>query len=419
MKTQLLLLSLAWIAAARAAESDQDFIAHEWGTFTSVQASDGNQLDWNPLIAPELPKFVYSGGQFLPENSSFAALSNGYKGQFVCRERMETPVIYFYNRRVLPQTVDVTVRFPQGTITEWYPQKSAADVREPGARRANGKIAPVLLWSHVDIMPSFLCSILLPQDNSGSNYYSARETDASQLIVGEQPKEIEKFLFYRGVGDFISPLRVGLAEDDSTRVSLLNLGQEDIPSLFLCEKRADGTFRWQPIEKLNVREPRDISLANATGIDEESLATALRAELVREGLYEKEAAAMVKTWRSAWLGEQGMRVIYTLPRAWTDRTLPLDISPAPQAIQRVMVGRAEIITPAMEDALLAIALCYNDAKPGDRIVLTTQARALGLGRFAEPTLRRLLYTHRIPYRAFAPCMEMVKATILPPPFAAR
>ena len=33
---------------------------------------------------------------------------------------METPVIYFYSKE--PQTVDVRVDFPQGIITEWYPQ---------------------------------------------------------------------------------------------------------------------------------------------------------------------------------------------------------------------------------------------------------------------------------------------------------
>ena len=39
---------------------DSDFVAHEWGTFTSVQGADGVQFDWNPFVAPELPKFVYA-----------------------------------------------------------------------------------------------------------------------------------------------------------------------------------------------------------------------------------------------------------------------------------------------------------------------------------------------------------------------
>src|SRR5690242_7357014 len=35
------------------------FVAHEWGTFTSVQGGDGVLLDWRPLQSSQLPKFVY------------------------------------------------------------------------------------------------------------------------------------------------------------------------------------------------------------------------------------------------------------------------------------------------------------------------------------------------------------------------
>ena len=34
-------------------------VAHEWGTFTSFQGSDGDLLEWKPLETSELPKFVY------------------------------------------------------------------------------------------------------------------------------------------------------------------------------------------------------------------------------------------------------------------------------------------------------------------------------------------------------------------------
>ena len=53
--------------------------------------------------------------------------------------------------------------------------------------------------------------------------------------------------------------------------------------------------------------------------------------LVEQGLYEKEARAMVNTWQDQWFAEEGTRVLYLLPRAWTDRTLPLQVSPRPTA----------------------------------------------------------------------------------------
>ena len=51
MKTPLI---LATLIAAQTFAAD-GYIAHEWGTFTSVQGAEGVQLGWNPLIAADLP----------------------------------------------------------------------------------------------------------------------------------------------------------------------------------------------------------------------------------------------------------------------------------------------------------------------------------------------------------------------------
>jgi len=44
--------------------------------------------------------------------------------------------------------------------------------------------------------------------------------------------------------------------------------------------------------------------------------------LIAAGLYEKEARAMVKTWESAWFGEEGDRLLYLEPRTRADELLP-------------------------------------------------------------------------------------------------
>src|SRR5215207_10116536 len=97
-----------------------DFIAHEWGTFTSVQGADGIQLEWNPLITTDLPKFVYDRNRPTANARGKAFRQYVSKSAFVALQRMETPVIYFYADEEV--TVDVNVRFPQGMVTEWYPQ---------------------------------------------------------------------------------------------------------------------------------------------------------------------------------------------------------------------------------------------------------------------------------------------------------
>lgn len=64
--------------------------------------------------------------------------------------------------------------------------------------------------------------------------------------------------------------------------------------------------------------------------------------LVREGLYDAEVRAMIDTWRDLWSAD-GVRVLYMVPRPFTDEVLPLQITPAPATVVRVLVGRAELL----------------------------------------------------------------------------
>src|SRR2546429_7762551 len=76
-------------------------------------------LDWRPLESSRLPNFVYNW-QHPGLNRHPGGMLTLTKNVLVTLQRMETPVIYFYTDE--PQTVDVAVDFPQGKITEWYPQ---------------------------------------------------------------------------------------------------------------------------------------------------------------------------------------------------------------------------------------------------------------------------------------------------------
>lgn len=408
MKTFFLLpaIFVTIAAAVCAAEPDAGVTVHEWGTFTSVQGADGVQMPWNPLVAPELPKFVYD--RHPPE------LGGTFKLSFTTRQRMETPVLYFYSDRA--RSVDVAVRFPEGIVTEWYPDKSAvppspvrvnsiAAAKEvssstppanlPPADALAGQLpgktvlAPMALhWKKVEILPPSAGAAALPLENAGSHYYAARETDASLLRTTTGGKtETEKFLFYRGVASFSTPLIVRPMGDDAAHVALTNSGAEELRNLFLYEVRVDGRLAWIAVPKLAPGESQTVALSQAE-MGGDKLLDLLRSALVHEGLYEKEAAAMVKTWESAWFGERGLRALYTLPRAWTDRTLPLAVTPPPKSIERVMVARAEIITPQMEIALREKMDRYVAARPEERPRIVEETRALGLGRFLEAASSR-------------------------------
>jgi hypothetical protein len=113
--------------------------------------------------------------------------------------------------------------------------------------------------------------------------------------------------------------------------------------------------------------------------------------LVRHGLYQKEAEAMVETWRDSWF-EEGTRLFYIVPHASIDAILPLDITPKPSAVARVFVGRIELIAPSVV-AEVKEALVTRDratiAKYG-RFLRPILARITGPGPVTDPAMQRSL-----------------------------
>src|SRR5687767_3721679 len=102
------------VATPRTSDAPTDLIVHEWGTFTSIAGPNGSAVEWMPTGGPtDLPCFVNS-------------LVGTYKFNIRGTIRMETPVLYFYSPRIA--AVDVQVDFPQGVISEWYPQASLTTI---------------------------------------------------------------------------------------------------------------------------------------------------------------------------------------------------------------------------------------------------------------------------------------------------
>jgi len=122
-------------------------------------------------------------------------------------------------------------------------------------------------------------------------------------------------------------------------------------------------------------------------------------------LYEKEARAMVKTWRSSWFGEDGTRLFYMLPQPITDELIPLHIDPQPQEMVRVLVGRMEIMSPEDEQKIMELvkksaaarAAHFAESASGHKSDAGKEAaqpyqlpsEILELGRLGEPALVRV------------------------------
>ena len=404
MKTKLLfsILVVAQLNVLASPQPDKGFVAHEWGTFTSVQGADGIQLEWNPLVVSELPDFVYDRNRSTDGSRARRFADFSSKSAFICRQRMETPVIYFYSEQ--PREVDVSVQFPQGLVTEWYPQLSPLqNTKENPTFAQNHGIR----WSNIQIVPMSETKegdAVLPVDKSGSHYYSARETDANMVrirTVSTHKFENEKFLFYRGIGNFQAPLQVTMSGNED-QVSLMNNGTDSLANLYVLQIQK-GMGKFSQIKKLAPGASAAARLFPGKGLMpiselQEQISAEMAAALAGQGLYPAEAKAMVNTWRDSWFGEDGTRVLYILPRSWTDQVLPLNIEPKPRDILRVMVGRAEVLPPSKEWQLLKQIVRFTDPDTDVQQKAVAEARELGFGRFAEPAVRHL--SGKIPGREF-------------------
>src|SRR5262249_25031392 len=79
---------------------------------------------------------------------------------------------------------------------------------------------------------------------------------------------------------------------------------------------------------------------------------------------------------------------YVLPRKTTDAVLPIDVEPKPAQLVRVLVGRAEVITPEMEKAVKQEVGRLSDPSPKVRDEAFLEIRKHG--RFSEPILKQIL-----------------------------
>jgi hypothetical protein len=399
MKRLIPVLALACILSATAvnagdaaspAPAPGKLVVHEWGTFTGLAGSDGVHVPFRSSVGGDLPGFVFTRSEQALRHSpdrAAAWLDLGNKDGILAMQRMETPVVYFYTD--VPREVEARVEFPQGQLTEFYPPVRSMTPAYTGSDA--GKLQGSSLdWGKIRLDPG-AGSARFPKADPASpqeaknHYFQARATDAATVRFSDRPGEVheENFLFYRGLGNFTLPVTVAASGND--RFFLRNAGPDPIASAFLI-RITNGTARFSTYRNISPRQQQEMTLP-PEGTVQCSLGDAVVKALVAEGLYEKEARAMVKTWESSWFGEEGTgtRVLYTLPRRTTDELLPLRINPTPDETVRVLVGRIDVLTPEQEDKIAGLIKGLD----AGITISKEDARALKpMGRFLTPALER-------------------------------
>src|SRR5262249_13206885 len=316
-------------------------VVHEWGTFLQVQGSDGVALGGMVASEEPLPPFVVQRGL------------ESYQRTLIMT-KMETPVTYFYTDR--PQRVQVRVDMPKGGLTHWYPmvRHFSNPAEKPGPK------GTYLQWQNVDLIPAQLGPKVpagtpvpvLWRVRGDDPWEYARLTDSAYVKTysagGDQRFDYETLLFYRGLGTFPLPLSVR-SEDSTAGVSLTlqNHGPQPLTGVFLIRVRNE-TISFARLADLPGGATAPVSVSSVLGAEAPinegvpAVQKAVAQALVAAGLFEKEAVAMVNTWEKGYFRTDGLRVLYVLPRSAADEYIPITITPKPDRLERVMVGRTEV-----------------------------------------------------------------------------
>jgi hypothetical protein len=342
-------------------------VVHEWGTFTSLQNEDGEALGGINTDDEPLPAFVHRlDDNFLIGPTQAPPVF--FQGAPSCHPdvtmRLETPVLYFHlpaDQRL--QDVTVTAHFRGGWLSEFYPE---ADVKAPGVTRsAFGRLGAdtvsTLAWKDLQVGGN-------GQGPASTEHVWTAPRAVQAQSVRTADGEAEKFLFYRGVAHIDAPIAVTRGAASSqlvlrSRLPLELAGQAPLPvtSAWLVDSREDGAVAFRPVPPLTLVsgdavvasmdgrfEPGDYTAAN-----EGKLRGLLHGALVSAGLFDDEARALLDTWELSYFKSAGVRMFFLVPRAWTDRYVPLNVSVAAR-VTRVMVGRIELVTPQQRNSLQQI-----------------------------------------------------------------
>ena len=380
----------AFLLTPLLAVAQANYVAHEWGTFTTLAASDGRLLSGLYVDEERLPVYGLSKSWYTynwdnkgwdPHDMSLLNVTT----------KMETPVIYFYWDGTDTLEVDTRVQWPHGSISQFFPMRDAGEIAQinnywPEAGQLkevdfatpyNGWIA----WNAKVLPKGDTTSLTL--ETQLETWNAPRQTVSNLVQAGWN--QTEKYLFYRGIGNMPQHLKTEFNDKGSLVISN---GIVQVPFVMVYEfDSTDGVRIWW-VGGLNAGGRRVVSRPELTTSSSEVEWTMEKLEqaLVKEGLFEDEARAMLRTWETSYFHTDGLKVFWILPRPIVDQWLPITLQPDPSNLERVMVGRSEILTPEREAQIYQAMLSgeLDSMFEGDRFYYAylEVAERLANGRFS-------------------------------------
>ncbi len=375
--------SLALMALPGLAQENDGFEVHEWGVLTVAEGATwaaartgGVTFDAKRAeIAANPPEFAMTWTKFIGD-------------------RIETwkteprvvfkPVIYFHAKK--PLTVRLKIGVPRGRPAIWWPPASEVaptitlpvhsgrldtEQEEPPKIESIVPEKGHLLWNDLFINPGAE-GLAFRKVDAAHWWHAARQVDSAGVLASQ---ESERFVYYDALTIVDSPIETSWTDDS---VSVKNLLAREIPFLVAIRVK-DGKALTAVSGALAAGATAKLPLKAGE-------ASALTDHLKTAGLTAKEAAGMTAIWTPEFFTADGFRVLAPLPAAEIERLLPMEITPAPAKLVRVLLVHVECPGPAGTrdiDALIA-KLGSDDVAERDEAAVKLSK----LGLRAEGALRK-------------------------------
>ncbi len=362
-----LLFSFLFISSSVA---DSPVVVHEWGTITTRHQPDGtpegrlNRIEQSEVLPSFVHNFEPAQTQNKPERS--LAKSPLTPGRPDVTMRLETPVMYFYPGQDYSssKSFKVEISFRGGVINEFFPNASASlaldmerinnkmqagIVRSWNGEVLNNYVRGSIVWSVAELpvkanVPQTEETLWVAPRNVDSRYV--------EVISGES----EKYLFYRGVGHLEAMLQTRHSSSEVTllspnRLHWLPTATTVIPKAWIVaiNERGEVAFRFVESITLQKKTPsKTIQSFPSFATDQfrsehlTELKRSMKDALVAEGLFKKEAEAMLATWKKSYFANAGRRIFYIVPSEWLEYHLPVKLS-IPHKLSRAFIGRIDLI----------------------------------------------------------------------------
>jgi len=338
---------------------------HEWGSINVVTGDETVTVGDISDDQSDLPNFVQVWS----------------KQPVVLPVLMEKPIIYFYTDR--PKIhVTVTINFPEGIITQWWPPAMdfypALNQVKDKSQMKNGRIHWRVFLEKDGKLPE------LSEELKNHPWWgTARDVDAATLLnVTEKQNEREKFIFYRAAGNFKPTLEVHALGEGKFKFE--NTNDQATNEFYTI---AVGSDKKTEIVYYN-KVVNNIGEGKVTFITADEAAKHLQARLEAKGLFTKEAVGLVKIWRGAMFEKEGQRAMYMMETADIDEMLPMTIKPKPDKQVRVMLIRYECLTPEKREEIQALIAQLNADSFKER--QAAHQALIATGRVGEAIMRTAL-----------------------------